>query len=54
MLDKNRLKAFEIFADVPRDKLEGIAHMCRPRDFEPREVIFNQDDPARDLYPEFP
>ena len=44
------LLAFEMFLGPSQEILSTIAGLCRVRDYEKDEIIFNQDDQARDFF----
>lgn len=50
MLDKGLLSRFSVFSDIPEDKLSAIAQMGELMEFKPQEVIFHQEEIAKDLY----
>ena len=50
MLDKGLLTGFSVFSDIPGDKLSAIAQMGERIEFKPQEVIFQQEDTAKNLY----
>ncbi len=50
MLEKGLLTEFKVFSDIPQDKLEEIVQLCDILEFKSQEVIFNQDEAAKNLY----
>lgn len=50
MLDKALLKDFDVFSDVPDAKLEEIAQISDIVEFKAQDVIFKENDTAKNLY----
>ena len=49
-MDINDLLAFEMFLGPSREVLSTIAGLCRIREYGKDDVIFYQDDPAKDFF----
>ena len=49
-MDINDLSAFEMFSGSPRDILSTIAGLCRVREYGKHDIIFYQDDPAKEFF----
>ena len=49
-MDINDLSAFEMFSGLPREILSTIAGLCRVREYGKRDIIFYQNDPAKDFF----
>jgi CRP-like cAMP-binding protein len=49
-MDINKLSMFEIFSDVSQDTLSAIAGICNILECEENEIIFHQDDPAKEFF----
>ncbi len=50
MVDKDLIPKLNFFSDVPQDKIEEISNMCDLLEFKQNDIIFNQDDTAKNLY----
>jgi CRP-like cAMP-binding protein len=49
-MDINKLSMFEIFSDVSQDTLSAIAGICNILECEKNEIIFHQDEPAKEFF----
>ncbi len=49
-MDINDLSAFEMFSGLPWEILSKIAELCRVREYGKDDIIFYQDDPAKDFF----
>lgn len=49
-MDKTRLSKFEIFSEISPETLEIIASKCIVKDYQENDILFYQDDPAKDFF----
>lgn len=50
MLSPNDIKPYKIFSELDTQSLEKIIELAQPAEFESESVIFNEGEPAENIY----